>query len=164
MSFINIGFPKTIATNNTDFIITYEPNAFPVIDFDYNSIPVTSISTFDYPTVEQKVPEIKNVIFNDPATIVLWEDNTKTIVKCQDGDLFDPEKGLAMCITKKALGNKSNFNNIFKKWIPTEVEKDLTIQEAIEQIATEWQKLTDEGKDIMAAILLGACGKDLNVN
>ena len=44
------------------------------------------------------IREIKNVIFNDPATIVFWEDGTKTVVKCQDGDEFDPEKGLAMAI------------------------------------------------------------------
>lgn len=27
--------------------------------------------------------QIKNVIFNDPATIVFWKDGTKTVVKCQ---------------------------------------------------------------------------------
>lgn len=64
--------------------------------------------------------KIKNVIFNDPATIVLWEDGTKTIVKCQDGDTYSEELGLAMCIAKKALGNKGNFNEIFKKWLPVE--------------------------------------------
>lgn len=62
--------------------------------------------------------EIKNVIFNDPATIVLWEDGTKTVVKCQDGDIYNEEMGLALCITKKALGNQGNFNNVFRKWIP----------------------------------------------
>jgi len=60
---------------------------------------------------------IKKVIFNDPATIVLWNDGTKTVVKCQDGDTYDKEKGLALCIAKKALGNKSNFNNEFKRWL-----------------------------------------------
>lgn len=65
-------------------------------------------------------PEIKNVIFNDPATIVFWADGSKTVVKCQDDDIFDPEKGLAMAISKKVLGNKSNFNNEFKKWLPEE--------------------------------------------
>lgn len=64
--------------------------------------------------------EIKDIIFNDPATIVLWEDGTKTVVKCQPGDIYDKEMGLALCIAKKALGNKSNFNNVFKKWIPDE--------------------------------------------
>ena len=58
---------------------------------------------------------IKKVIFNDPATIVLWADGTKTIVKAVDEE-FDPEKGLAMAITKKALGNKGNYFNEIKKW------------------------------------------------
>lgn len=64
--------------------------------------------------------EIKDVIFNDPATIVLWEDGTKTVVKCQPGDIYEEEVGLALCIAKKALGNQSNFNNVFKKWVPAE--------------------------------------------
>ena len=60
---------------------------------------------------------IKKVIFNNPATIVLWNDGTKTVVKCQEGDTYDKEKGLALCIAKKALGNKGNFNNEFKRWV-----------------------------------------------
>ena len=71
-----------------------------------------------------RIPEIKNVIFNDPATIVFWEDGTKTVVKCQDGDEFDPEKGLAMAIAKKAYGNKGNYCNKMKKWLPKEEQVD----------------------------------------
>lgn len=70
---------------------------------------------------------IKNVIFNDPATIVFWFDGTKTVVKCQPGDTFDPEKGLAMAICKKLVGtndSQSNFNDIFKKWLPKEEKKE----------------------------------------
>ena len=69
-------------------------------------------------------PSIKKVIFNYPATIVLWSDGSKTVVKCQDGDIYDPEKGLAMAISKKALGNKGNYCNEFKKWLPEEEEED----------------------------------------
>ena len=57
------------------------------------------------------IPEVKKVIFNDPATIVYWKDGTKTVVKCQEGDDFDPEKGFAMAFLKKCWGNKSNFND-----------------------------------------------------
>lgn len=60
--------------------------------------------------------EIKNVIFNEPATIVYWADGTKTVVKCQEGDTYDKEKGLAMCFVKKLKSNKSYFNDVFKKW------------------------------------------------
>lgn len=57
------------------------------------------------------IPEVKKVIFNDPATIVYWKDGTKTVVKCQEGDDFDPEKGFAMAFLKKCWGNKGNFND-----------------------------------------------------
>lgn len=59
---------------------------------------------------------IKQVIFNDPATIVVWWDDTKTVVKCQKGDTFDKEKGLAMAICKRLYGNESNYNNVINKW------------------------------------------------
>ena len=71
-----------------------------------------------------RISEIKNVIFNDPATIVFWEDGTKTVVKCQDSDEFDPEKGLAMAIAKKAYGNKGSYCNKMKKWLPKEEQVD----------------------------------------
>lgn len=63
---------------------------------------------------------LMRVIYNDPATIAFWSDGTKTVVKAQPGDIFDPEKGLAMAIAKKACGNKGNYYNGFKKWLPKE--------------------------------------------
>lgn len=60
---------------------------------------------------------IKNVIFNPPATIVFWTDNTKTVVKAGEYDIYDPEKGIAMAITKKVLGNQGNYYNEVRKWL-----------------------------------------------
>lgn len=70
-------------------------------------------------TVKQQpsIPEIKDVVFNDPATIVLWADGTKTVVRCQNGDSYDPEKGLAMAVSKKVLGNKHDYYHTFKHWL-----------------------------------------------
>lgn len=65
---------------------------------------------------------IEKVIFNDPATIVLWEDGSKTVVKVQDGDTFDKEKGLAMALLKKLLGNNGSYYKEIKRW--TEDEND----------------------------------------
>lgn len=59
---------------------------------------------------------IKKVIFNCPATIVYWSDNSKTVVKVHD-ELFDREKGLAMAISKKVFGNEGSYKSVFKKWI-----------------------------------------------
>lgn len=75
-----------------------------------------------YPPKEHYIPEIKNVYFNNPMTIVIWDDGTKTMVKCQPGDVYSEEVGLALCISKKALGNMPNFNNVFRKWVPEDVE------------------------------------------
>lgn len=59
---------------------------------------------------------IHKVIFNDPATVVLWSDGTKTVVKCGPEDSFDMEKGLAMAIVKKMAGNDNRFHKVFKQY------------------------------------------------
>ena len=92
-----------------------------------NEMPVERKSTSSrvyYAAKSVSAPSIKKVIFNYPATIVLWSDGSKTVVKCQDGDIYDPEKGLAMAISKKALGNKGNYCNEFKKWLPEDEEEE----------------------------------------
>ena len=86
----------------------------------YNNYVTSTNAVFNTIRTSQTViPKIKNVIYNDPATIVFWEDGTKTVVKCKN-EKFDPEKGLAMAFSKKMLGNKGNYYNIFKKWLPEE--------------------------------------------
>lgn len=75
---------------------------------------------FDGDVVSRSPIDIVDVIFHDPATIVFWSDGTKTVVKCQPGDKFDPEKGLAMAIVKKMTGNTGSYCNIFKKWVKEE--------------------------------------------
>ena len=59
--------------------------------------------------------EIRSVLSNRKknAFSVVWMDGTTTVVHCQPGDEWDDEKALAMCFTKKALGNKGNFNDKF---------------------------------------------------
>lgn len=78
--------------------------------------------SFELAPFKRCIPNIKDVIFNNPATIVIWEDGEKTVVKCQEGDIYDPEKGLAMAITKRALGNKGNYCEELKKWLPEDYE------------------------------------------
>lgn len=76
--------------------------------------------------IRSKRPEIEKVIFSGPCTIVLWSDGDKTMVRCEN-ELFDKEKGLAMAIAKKFLGtntSKSNYYDIFEKWIPEEEEAE----------------------------------------
>ncbi len=55
---------------------------------------------------------IREVIFNDPATIVFWLDGTKTVVIKSDDDQWDPEKGLAMAVIKKYFGTNKEIKKI----------------------------------------------------
>lgn len=57
------------------------------------------------------------IIFNDPATIIYWEDGTRTVVKCHKDDKFDPEKGLVMALLKKLSGNTGQFNTVLNSWM-----------------------------------------------
>ena len=62
-------------------------------------------------------PAIRKVIFNPPATIILWSDGTKSVVKCQNGEPFDAEKGFALAYLKKLMGNDNTFNKEIHKWV-----------------------------------------------
>lgn len=64
--------------------------------------------------------DIKRVHFDEAnrATIVFWEDGTKTVVVAQDGDEYNKELGLAMAILKHYYKNAKEFNGVFRKWIP----------------------------------------------
>lgn len=98
-------------------------DAIEYIGYD-SHVPEVSVSTKSETkvktvTVKEKVhtlPEIKQVIFNYPATVVIWSDGAKTVVECQKGDNYDMEKGLALCICKRMMGNQSNFNKQIRKY------------------------------------------------
>lgn len=103
---------------------------------------------------------IKNVKFNPPATIVFWTDNTKTVVKC-NGEDYDPEKGLAMCICKKVLGDRGNYYEVFKKWLPKEDDSDV-VQKVLERIKPQTFEFELKPIDInqkLFEVLTGVPGK-----
>lgn len=80
--------------------------------------------------------QIKDVIFSDPATTVLWTDGTKTTVQTQvltytsitkpDGTVvkkpkkrvsFDPEAALAACIMNKLFGSHSAYTKYVNGYV-----------------------------------------------
>lgn len=87
------------------------------VEHDFRMVyPIVHLKAFvaedtDIPNKQPGV--IKKVIYNPPATIIFWADGTKTVVKCMEGDEFDPEKGLAIGIAQKFVPKKE-----IKKWLP----------------------------------------------
>lgn len=55
------------------------------------------------------------IIFNPPATIVFWTDGTKTVVKCAEGEKFDPYTGFCYAFTERCLGSISRIKKLCKK-------------------------------------------------
>lgn len=77
--------------------------------------------------MSKKSLEVKKVIYSGPCTIVIWADDSKTIVRCQDGDTYSKEVGLLMCLAKKVWGTNtsgSNFNDYISKVISEKEENE----------------------------------------
>ena len=117
-----IDYPKLVPT------YTFEPIN---IDVMFSSRPTTAkkeeakkpVDSFETKQSTNRRVKIRDVIFSDPATVVFWDDNTKTVVKTQGSEKYDKEKGLAMAIIKKITGNTGNYYNIFKEWCSDGDEK-----------------------------------------
>lgn len=62
---------------------------------------------------------VKKVYFNEPYTIVIWNDGTKTIVKCAEGCKYDKYTGLVTCFLNKLMGNYgfSQFKKLARDFI-----------------------------------------------
>ena len=112
-----------------DFMSCPEPTCvyeFKPIDIDltFSYRPTTDkknetkkpVDSFETKQSTNRRVKIRDVIFSDPATVVFWNDNTKTVVKTRGGEKYDKEKGLAMAIIKKITGNAGNYYEIFKEW------------------------------------------------
>lgn len=112
------GYPWDVTNIKTRNIIDKNAKELELTCIKRNDFFITKHNPCEFIGNERTVPAIEKVIFNYPATIVFWEDGSKTIVKSGNREhIFDPEKGLAMAIAKKAFGNKGSYYNIFKKWI-----------------------------------------------
>lgn len=92
------------------------PDDFPRINVNATISPWNMLSNYCTKNSSDSLT-IKDVIFNPPATIVFWSDGTKTVVKA-DGENYDPEKGIAMAISKKLMGNnKYEYYHTFLHWL-----------------------------------------------
>lgn len=84
------------------------PRAVVQVTVPYNNLPIFLKFLKDLSVTS----DIKKVIFNGPATIILWDDGTKTVVKCKEGDPYSKEAGFALCLLKKLSGN--DFHKVLR--------------------------------------------------
>ena len=72
------------------------------------------ISEDDFNVDMWGIPDINRIIFSNPATIVFWEDGTKTVVKCMKGEKFERYAGFAAACMKKMFGNTSRAKSVME--------------------------------------------------
>ena len=123
---------KNRVIKNDDFLdaMRYYYNDLATVENDLESIELR----VDIPGM------IDRVIFNDPATIILWNDGSKTVVKRSYDDIWDSEKGFCMAVIKKLYGNTSFIKKIIE---PEEEIQILTVEKACENFKNFGKKLND---------------------
>ena len=117
------------------------PCELSITDYTAYSQPNALYRTF------QVTPE--KVIFNDPATIVFWKDGTKTVVKCMEGDIYNPEVGLAMCVCKKVFDKK--YHKFFKYYMKDAPTRPL-LGNVTEATAASYYSPVDEVINLIKAV------------
>ena len=58
------------------------------------------------------LPQIKKVIYSGPKTIILWADNTKTIVSCGEADSYDYYSGFCAAVVKKLFSSTTHAKKV----------------------------------------------------
>ena len=57
-------------------------------------------------------------MYKPPATIVFWNDGTKTVSVCEEGDVYNKELGFVLCVLKKKYDNKT-VHEMLEKYVHT---------------------------------------------
>ena len=103
---------------------------------------------------------ITKVVFNDPVTVILWADGTKTIVRNMDGTEFNPYHGFCAAVTKKIIGE--NHNHKVKKIINERSNLDYDRWEynrKVEREAAKRAESTPTPKESLSHDVLRECAK-----
>lgn len=69
------------------------------------------------------IPDIERVVFSGPATIVFWDDGTKTVVKAMKGEKIEHYAGFAAACMKKLFGSTSRAKAIMNECAVEEIPK-----------------------------------------
>lgn len=88
--------------------------------------------------------KINKVIYNGPATIVLWDDGTKTIAKFNDegADLYSEFTGLLVAVMKK-LVKPAQIRQLCEDWLPNCYQDEVTLTDVRQRHKIRKDNLND---------------------
>jgi hypothetical protein len=112
---------------------------FPLISssVDYPSMKAAVLKGFHLSTLKGAVDLLtpKKVIYNrkERTTVVIWEDNSKTISKAGETEEWSEEMGYAACLMKKLYGSRSGYTKMLEKVSYRELSKEEKKERALER-------------------------------
>ena len=62
-----------------------------------------------------KLPALTKVISSGPATIAFWDDGTKTVVKCDEEDIYSAKVGILYSVIRKCIGEGKSYHNFLEQ-------------------------------------------------
>ena len=109
---LRVGLMNRISFEGYEKVSRFWVDPFTIID-----LPARRVSYADYYAEKRKqkkigyLPTPKKIIVNEDSkvTVVMWDDNTKTIVKCSEADQYDPYAAYCAAFAKKCYGTNSQL-------------------------------------------------------
>ena len=101
------------------------------------------------------IPDVDRVIFNPPATIVFWDDGTKTVVRCMEDQPYEKYAGFAMACMKKMFGSTSRAKAIMQECDTDNLKPVVETKPKHEPKKSESKPKTIDVKDLVEAFVAG---------
>ena len=134
MAPFNVRSSLTYSTTTDSATTTMDPYfAYPAYTVDCSGVAISSnnhqwVNSKDVITKwiknhvkeDNKIPDAYipvEIIFNGPATIVFWADDTKTVVKRSKKDKDNKYNAFCAALAKKVYGTNSHIARIVKKGV-----------------------------------------------
>ena len=105
-----MAFYKTFSNISRDVLDRYKESLYVPYSNMFSEKIINNIAK----TNASELFKPKHIIYNDPATIVFWNDGTKTVVKKSEGEPYNKYNAFCAALAKKVLGNNSIVNKIVK--------------------------------------------------
>lgn len=99
---------------------------------------------------QRYIPTPKKIIVNEDSkvTVVIWDDNTKTIVKCSEADQYDPYAAYCAAFAKKCYGTNSQLKKTIENLtvIQEKKKKDKTTEPLLPSMEQAAKNFCDAAK------------------
>lgn len=145
---LRVGLKHSISGEGYERVRQFWIDPLTIIDCDVRN----RVSYTHYYKTPNRIPTLKRIIISKKSkvTVVLWDDGTKTIVRCSEADAYDPYAAYCAAFTKKCYGTNSQLKKAIEKLTVYQEEKEIGGLPTSEEFAESMRKV---GEAFRKAIL-----------